>query len=310
MVLGPLETVPAETVSEQAAPVACGEAALVETAYAKINLALHVHRRRADGYHEMETLFSYLNDGDHLRVFPFATLELELTGPFAGELEDGEGGPAGDNLVIRAAHALREACKIETGARIVLDKHLPVAAGLGGGSADAAAAARLLNRFWRLGLGDHQLAEIISHLGADIAACVKSRTVIGRGIGDVLAETPLGEALRGVPVMLVNPLVACPTGPVFAGWNGVSSGALSNDIMGDDMAGWHNDLLPSAMALVPAIGDILRILRGMDGVRLCNMSGSGATCFALFEDQAAADSAAAYFMEHHPEWWQILGVIR
>ena len=274
---------------------------LTETGYAKINLALHVRKRREDGYHELETLFVFLNDGDRLEAIPSKTLELELTGPWAAGLETDDG-----NLVLRAAHALQRAFGVTHGARLVLDKRLPIAAGLGGGSADAAAAARLLNRFWGLGASESQLAEAIGALGADVPACLASRTVIGRGIGDVFEETWLDGVLQGAPVLLVNPRVACPTGPVFAGWDGEGSGPLT----AHNALESRNDLLPSAIALVPEIGDVLRVLGTQDGVRFLNMSGSGATCFALFADDAASDDASARIAATHPDWWRMRGVLR
>ena len=274
---------------------------LTETAYAKINLALHVCKRREDMFHELETLFVFLNDGDRLEALPSNRLGLELSGPCASGLEDDT-----SNLVLRAAHAIREHFGVSQGARILLDKRLPVAAGLGGGSADAAATARLLNRFWGLGATEGQLAEIIGPLGADIPACIASRTMMGRGIGGDLAETQLDGALSGAPMLLVNPLVACPTGPVFAGWDGQGSGALNLD----NALECRNDLLPSALALVPEIGDVLMALKAQNGARISGMSGSGATCFAVFADEAAADEASARIAADYPGWWQMRGLLR
>jgi len=274
---------------------------LTETAYAKINLALHVRRRREDGYHELETLFVFLNNGDELEVIPSIALELELRGPWAAGLETD-----GSNLVLRAAQAIREHFGVKHGARILLDKRLPLAAGLGGGSADAAAAARLLNRFWKLGASESDLAGIIGALGADVPACLASRTIIGRGIGHALEETSLDRVLRGAPVLLVNPRVACPTGPVFAGWDGQGSGPLG---LGNALE-CRNDLLNAAIGLVPEIGEVLNLLGRQGGVRHCNMSGSGATCFALFANQVAAEDASVRIAADHPGWWRMLGRLR
>jgi 4-diphosphocytidyl-2-C-methyl-D-erythritol kinase len=259
-----------------------------ETAFAKINLALHVRKRRADGYHELETLFAFAEDGDVLTVKSAAELTLTITGPFGPRLSAGD-----DNLVLKAAHALRVANGIETGAALHLEKRLPIAAGIGGGSADAAAALRLLGRFWQVDLGSISGAS----LGADVPACLDSVPCFGRGVGDQL--TPVDDAaLSGMPLLLVNPRVACLTGPVFAAWDGVDRGALSVE----DWAKARNDLTAPALARVPQIADVLDALRQCSGTRLVRMSGSGATCFALFESLEARDVAAASL---NPAWWQL-----
>ena len=170
-----------------------------ETAYAKINLALHVRERRADGYHRIETVFAFAEDGDRLDVAAAQDLTLEIIGPFAADLA-GEG----DNLVLRAARALRDRCGVETGARLTLDKRLPIASGIGGGSADAAAALRLLARWWHLDASEAELLDIAARLGADVPACLLSRTARGEGKGDDLEPLPV-EDLAGTPLLLVNP---------------------------------------------------------------------------------------------------------
>ena len=192
---------------------------MIEAARAKVNLALHVRRRRADGYHDLETLFAFTAFGDTLQVRSGAGLSLSVDGPFAAAVGEG------DNLVLRAARALAAAAGVPADAALTLDKHIPVAAGLGGGSADAAAALRLLNRFWSLDWPLDRLAAIGATLGADVPACVFERTLAGTGKGDALARVDLG--LAGTPVLLVNPRVAVPTGPVFAGWDRVDRGELT-----------------------------------------------------------------------------------
>ncbi len=170
-----------------------------ETAYAKINLALHVRERRPDGYHRIETVFAFAEDGDRLRVEAGEGLTLGVEGPFAGALA-GEG----DNLVMRAARALAARYGVTKGARLTLDKRLPVASGIGGGSADAAAGLRLLVRFWGLEAREADLLAIAGGLGADVPACLLSRTMRGEGRGDTL--TPwVGMGLAGMPLLLVNP---------------------------------------------------------------------------------------------------------
>lgn len=270
-----------------------------ETAFAKLNLALHIRKRREDGYHELETLFAFLDDGDRLTIAPAADFSLTIAGPFAAGLSNGA-----DNLVLRAAHLLAQRNGIAAGAAFTLDKRLPVASGIGGGSADAAAALRLAARLWGIGMGDVRPSDVAAELGADVPACVASQTCFGTGVGERL-EPIDGAGLSGAAVLLVNPLVACPTGPVFKAWDGIDRGAL-------DPAGWfhgRNDLEAPAMVLHPEIAAVLSALRGLDP-HLARMSGSGATCFALFDSAARRDAAAARMAQDHPAWWQMCGSLR
>lgn len=265
---------------------------LTETAHAKLNLALHVRRRRADGYHELDTLFAFARDGDVLTAEPAAEIRLSIIGRFGTLLSEGT-----DNLVIRAVQMLAEANNIRSGLSITLEKNLPVAAGIGGGSADAAAALRLATRLWGLPL-DAALG-VAASIGADVPACVRSQTVHGTGVGDQLqaVETDVG----GTPVLLVNPLIACPTGPVFRAWDGLDHGAL-------EVAHWRaarNDLQAPAIALVPEISAVLDCLSGQAGVTLHRMSGSGATCFALFDTKLDRDVAAHAVSSARPDWWTL-----
>lgn len=277
-----------------------------ETAYAKVNLALHVRARRADGYHELESLFAFCADGDALsaRVRDDGVLTLTIDGPFAEGLEADE-----DNLVLRAGRALQSAAGVGRGADIHLSKALPIAAGIGGGSADAAAALRLLIRLWDVQVADLDMldmgmAGIALALGADVPACLGSRTVFGSGVGEQLQACD--ASLSGLPILLVNPRVPCPTGPVFRGWDGVDRGAL-------DPLRWRegrNDLQSPAVALVPVIADVLAAIGALPGVTYARMSGSGATCFALFEDEGARDAAEAALNAAHPGWWAMGSVFR
>lgn len=270
-----------------------------EVAYAKINLALHVRGREADGYHRIETLFAFAEEGDVLRVGSGEGLRLTIEGPFAGALVEDE-----DNLVLRAARALRDHCGVDPGASIALEKKLPVAAGLGGGSADAAAALRALDRFWGTGLAEAELAEIGRTLGADVPACLLSRTAIGTGRGDLLERVePAG--LTGMPVLLVNPGAALSTASVFGRWGGEDGGPLP-----EDWREGRNDLEGAARALAPEVGEVLGALREQEGASLVRMSGSGATCFALFESGSARDQAAAAIRAGNPAWWQLSSRIR
>lgn len=271
--------------------------AVRETAHAKINLALHVRERMGDGYHRIETLFAFAEDGDELVCEPAEKLTLEIGGPFA------DGLPADDgNLVMQAGKALRARCGIEKGARLILGKRLPVASGIGGGSADAAATLRGLSALWDLSLNADELAPIAGPLGADVRACLASRTCLGTGRGDRLQPVD-GTALRGRPLLLVNPRTPLSTPAVYAGWDGTDRGPLDLSEPPAIDPDWRNDLAASAIALEPEIGEIRARLRAMPGVELAEMSGSGATCFALFGDAEARDAAARALEAERPGWW-------
>jgi 4-diphosphocytidyl-2-C-methyl-D-erythritol kinase len=264
-----------------------------ETAFAKINLALHVRRREADGYHAIETLFAFAEDGDRLSFT--AEPGLKVTGPFAAALAMGE------NLVTRASDGFADLTGRPVEGGFLLDKRLPVAAGIGGGSADAAAALRLLCARASIDPAERGIRDLAATLGADVPACLLSRPVRGEARGDLLASVdgvPGGQAL-----LLVNPMRSLATGPVFAHWDGVDHGPLDpGDPIAAAQAG-RNDLEPPAIAILPVIGEILALLGGQPGVMLARMSGSGATCFALFEGDAARDAAAAIIAADYPDWW-------
>jgi 4-diphosphocytidyl-2-C-methyl-D-erythritol kinase len=271
-----------------------------ETAYAKINLALHVRRRRPDGYHNLESLFAFAVDGDRLWATPSDALTLNISGPFATGLSNGD-----ENLVMRAAHALRGAFGIRMGAALSLEKNLPVASGIGGGSADAAAALRLLTKLWNIDKNQLQLHDIAQKLGADVPVCLISETLYGDGKGDALTSVSM-PALSGTPLLLVNPGVALSTAQVFARWDGVDRGALDREKPFDG----RNDLTAAAVALAPEIGALLDLLAALPGIALARMSGSGATCFALFESAAARDDAAAVVKEAMPHFWCLASEIK
>lgn len=268
---------------------------IVELAPAKINLALHVRHRRADGYHELETLFAFLQHGDTISVAPAPAASFRVTGPFAAGLE-GEG----DNLVTRAARLFGEVFGSPGSLAIVLDKHLPVASGIGGGSADAAATLRAFARLHAVAVDDPRLFTIAEQLGADVPACLLGRSAIGTGKGEHLVPV---DGLVDTPVLLVNPGVAVSTGQVFRAWDGVDRGPIGpGDLLARAVSG-RNDLEPPARALAPVIGDVVTLLQAQAGVRLARMSGSGATCFALFETAGAREQAAAIIRAAQPGWW-------
>ena len=264
-----------------------------EIAPAKLNLALHVRGKRPDGRHDIETVFAFCTDGDRLTAEEADGLSLEVTGPFAGEL-----GPPDENLVMKAARTLREAAGVSKGAAIQLDKKLPVASGIGGGSADAAAALRLLTSMW--GIDPRHASGVAPSLGSDVPACLLSLPARGEGAGDQLTRIDLGD-LHGAPVLLVNPRVAVSTAEVFSRWDGIDCGALE---------GWRdgrNDLQEAATALAPQITSVLAWLAAQAGVYFVGMSGSGATCFAFFETEELRDSAATAVPR---EWWHLPTFLR
>jgi 4-diphosphocytidyl-2-C-methyl-D-erythritol kinase len=269
--------------------------AFTETAYAKINLALHVRRRREDGYHELETLFAFVDDGDRLVASPSARDVVHVRGEFAGTLDD-----PFDNIVAKAL------CKLKhvPGWSVQLEKRLPVAAGLGGGSADAGAIFRMVRRWG--GLPDNW-PEIAAALGADVPACVESVVCIGTGTGTELS--PVDNDLAGTPVLLVNPRVPLATGPVFRAWDGVDRGELPQGGARAMALAGRNDLEVAAIGLCPVVGDVLSAL-GATAPLLTRMSGSGATCFALYESDDTLREAAARLAAEHPEWWQMEGALR
>lgn len=264
-----------------------------EIAPAKLNLALHVRGKLPDGRHAIETVFAFCTDGDRLSAEPADDISLSLTGPFADALDT-----SADNLVVKAAHALREASGARSGAAITLDKRLPVASGMGGGSADAAAALRLLTSLWRIEPA-HAVA-VAPTLGSDVPACLLSLPVRGGGAGDELTPIDL-SGLSGTPVLLVNPLIALSTAAVFAGWNGEDLGPLS------DWREGRNDLYPAARKLVPELANVMKWLDSATRADFVRMSGSGATCFALFDSEQSRDAAAELVPS---EWWHLATYLR
>ena len=268
---------------------------MIETAYAKINLALHVRRRRDDGYHELETLFAFVDAGDVLSAQPAPQDKIRTLGEFASQLTD----PFG-NIVAKALLALPHG----PGWEVTLEKNLPVAAGLGGGSADAGAVFRMVEA--QFGLPSDWQARA-AKLGADVPACVSSVTCVGRGIGTELTE--IQNDLTGTPVLLVNPRVPLSTGPVFAEWDGVDRGPMPEGSVSEIARKGRNDLEASAIGLCPPIAGVLATLAKTSPL-LARMSGSGATCFALYESTDQRDAAVAGIKAAQPGWWTLRGDLR
>ncbi len=266
---------------------------LSEPAPAKLNLALHVRGKLPDGRHRLETIFAFCTDGDMLEAEAADGLSLSLSGPFSDGLS-----AAGDNLIMKAARALREHSGVAAGAELHLKKNLPVASGIGGGSADAAAALRLLTRLWSI--DPAHAAAVAAGIGSDVPACLLSMTSRGGGAGDEL-ELVDDPGVRGTPVLLVNPRIPLSTADVFAKWAGADGGPLG------DWRDGRNDLETAAVALVPEIGQVLDWLRARSGADFVRMSGSGATGFALFVDDGSRDAAAAAAPGH---WWHLATHLR
>lgn len=268
---------------------------LKETAYAKINLALHVRARREDGYHELETLFAFVDTGDVLTARVSEQDSLTTVGEFAEGIEN-----PFDNLVAKALSALPRPESLD----ITLEKNLPVAAGLGGGSADAGAVFRLVERLHGLPDDWHERA---ARLGADVPSCVRSKMAIGLGMGTELRE--VDNDLAGMPVLLVNPRVPLSTGAVFKAWDQVDHGPLPSGSAREIAQAGRNDLDAPAFALCPAIPEVLAELENTSPW-LARMSGSGATCFALYESEDARDAALEHLAEVRPNWWTLAGKLR
>jgi 4-diphosphocytidyl-2-C-methyl-D-erythritol kinase len=277
----------------------------VRSAHAKVNLWLNVVGRRDDGYHLLDSLVAFVDLADTVEARPADRLSLELEGPRASDLA-GEA----DNLVLKAARRLADRAGVTPRASIRLGKHIPVAAGLGGGSADAAATLRELVDLWRLALPEEELFDLAQSLGADVPMCLAGRTALVSGVGERLQPAP---PLPPAAIVLVNPGTALPTVEVFAARRGPFSVVRPVAQPWRDLpdlvaalAERGNDLGEAAMKLRPVIAEVLDVLHGSDGVRYAAMSGSGATCFALYDTPVAARRAAAAMP---PRWWRHAGVL-
>jgi 4-diphosphocytidyl-2-C-methyl-D-erythritol kinase len=274
---------------------------------AKLNLYLHVLGRRADGYHLLDSLVAFADVGDVVTARPAPALSLEITGPFAGAVQD----DLSENLVWRAATALAGRAGIEPKAALTLEKNLPVASGIGGGSSDAAAALKALGELWRLDLGERPFQGLAPSLGADVPVCLFGEPAWVGGIGEAVAPAP---ALPPCSVVLANPGLGLATPAVFKARTGAFSEPARFDAAPADAAALarllesrRNDLTAPALALAPGIAQVLRALEAEPGALLARMSGSGATCFTIFADEAAAQAAAQRLGAMHTGWWVAAG---
>lgn len=278
---------------------------IVEDAPAKINLSLRIPGRRAGGYHELRSLVVFASVGDHLTAETAGELTLDLGGPYAAALANDP-----DNLVLRAARLLRERSGVAKGARLTLEKNLPVASGIGGGSADAAATLRALIRLWDIDPGAAALSDMAASLGADVPVCLGARPAMMSGIGEKIVRL---AALPRFHLVLVNPGVTLSTAEVF---RALAAPPLRHEPVAaaapafatlDEMIGWlvgeANDLEEPARRLAPQIETALAALGASAGCRLARMSGSGATCFGIYADEASAKAAAAAIARAHSAWW-------
>lgn len=282
---------------------------IVRAAPAKLNLTLEVVGRRADGYHLLDSLIAFTDYGDTLAARAADALSLTLDGPFGRVLV---GDPA-ENLVLKAARLLAAEAGVEPRARLTLTKRLPVASGIGGGSSDAAATLLALASLWRIDPGADDLARLALALGADVPVCLAARTARLEGIGERIAPAP---PVPAAPIVLVNPGVGLPTPKVFqarrgdfsrsAGADGVLAYSPADAVaLAEALRPYANDLTRPAVELLPVIGQVLERLAAADGCLIARMSGSGATCFALFPTDAAASAAADTIAAAEPRWWAV-----
>ena len=279
------------------------ETRVEELARVKINLDLQVVGKRPDGYHELDSVVVFGDLHDRLVIEPAARLRMDILGPMRDQIPIGE-----DNLVMRAARALAFWAKIEPRAAIRLDKHIPVAAGIGGGSADAAATLRGLAKLWQLEIDAETLYDIGNTIGADVPVCIWSKPARIRGIGERIDPV---RGLPELPLLLVKPDVSLATARVFdaLSWPPPPPGRqpLQPNPSPTRLAVWlgasRNDLQQAAIGQAPVIAECLTFLERISGCRLARMSGSGATCFAIFADRGESEAAAAFVRRQRPDWW-------
>jgi 4-diphosphocytidyl-2-C-methyl-D-erythritol kinase len=277
-------------------------------ARAKINLYLHVTGRRSDGYHRLDSLVVFAETGDEIAVAPSDALSLKIVGPFAGDLAAGD-----DNLVLRAARGLRDLAGIRTGAAITLTKNLPIASGIGGGSADAAATLDALAALWKITPDPLALERLALDLGADVPVCRAGKASFMGGIGEEIVSA---GTLPAAHLLLVNPGIATPTPAVFKARQGGFSAAgrwaqapQDAQALAAALQDRRNDLTEAAIAVTPAIRDVLAAIGRTERCLLARLSGSGATCFGLYADGADAEAARRAIRAAHPGWWAVAAPI-
>lgn len=273
---------------------------VTEFAPAKLNLYLHITGKREDGYHLLDSLVVFTEFGDHLQFYPSDALSLEMEGEFAGSLQEEQ-----ENIVLKAATLLKTHTGCRQGARILLHKNIPVSAGLGGGSSDAAATLRGLLRLWNLPVTHEDQQLLAGRLGSDVPICLGMRPALMRGAGEDIAPV---ECHSDAWAVMVNPRISLATADVYRRFSGSFDSMmdipfnLSFEAFLGMLNTRHNALEAAALSLCPAIGDVLEALRAMPGCRLARMAGSGATCFGLFEHGQAAKQVA-HHLKATSTWW-------
>ncbi len=276
---------------------------------AKINLFLHITGRQANGYHLLDSLVGFVDIGDTIKIEPHDSFSFEITGKFANHFQEKDrvSNIDSENLVVKAARRLAQICEKPLNVKITLKKSLPLAAGIGGGSSDAASTIWGLQELWELKRDEEYLLPLMTNLGADVPACLNSTPVIMRGIGDILTAAP---NMPEVAVLLVNPMINCPTRDVFIHYHGhfKSDVQIPNHFtdLYDLIAflnNTENDLYDSALQSIPEIGNVIHSIKIEDGCLLSRMSGSGATCFGLFESESAVKKAKDHILRENPDWW-------
>lgn len=273
---------------------------VTERALAKINLALHIIGRKPDGYHELDSIVAFADVADILTIAPAAKVSISISGPFAQDLP-----PDGENIILTAWHLLAGYAQKKntqfSPVKFHLEKNLPVASGIGGGSADAAAALRGLIQYFSLSISSGDLNNLALMLGADVPICLLQKTSRMRGIGEIIESINI-DLPSGI--VLVNPRIPTPTSKVFETL-GLARGQSFGTAIGDlgDIRGWHNDLTAPAIKIVPEIAGVLASLNSQAGITYARMSGSGATCFGLAENLEQAEIAATEISMKNPNWW-------
>ena len=273
---------------------------------AKLNLYLHITGRRDDGYHLLDSLFAFTTFGDAITVTPSSSLTLTIDGPFSSAFKKQS---VENNLVFRAALLLKNEYAVNTGAHIHLTKNIPISAGLGGGSSDAATILKALNNLWELQSSNEELANIGLSLGADIPACLYQKTALISGIGEQIK--PIYLPFQSMVMLLVNPNLPLSTQTVFKQYhqcNAPFSSPVNADLLKTplDCAAYHNDLEPPAMTLLPVINDLIQFLKEQNHCLFARMSGSGPTCFGLFSNMASAELAQQHFSKKYTDLWTAL----
>ena len=271
-----------------------------QRAHAKINLALHILGRREDGYHEVDSIVAFADAADVLTIAPATQAAVGLSGPFANDLP-----PDDENIVLMAWRLLADFARNRNTSfspvAFHLEKNLPVAAGIGGGSADAAAALRGLIQYFGLSISQQELNELALELGADVPVCLMQKTSRMRGIGEIISQIDINLPSG---IVLVNPRIPLPTSRVFEALGlerGQSCGRAIEDV--NEFSTWRNDLTPAAIKILPEIAQVIDLLKSQPGIACARMSGSGATCFGLVENLDRAQTVANAIARKNPNWW-------